>query len=66
VTPNTDPPRQDEPPRLGIIFKCCNVYAHVRLNAQKTAFVGWCPKCAARLEVPVDPHGSDARFFEAG
>lgn len=53
-------------PFLGMHFKCCNVYSRVYLNKKGTAFVGWCPKCAARVEVKVSPLGTDARFFTAG
>lgn len=52
-------------PHRGIVFKCCNVYARVYLNARGDAFVGWCPRCIARLELQIRPDGSDARFFEA-
>jgi len=53
-------------PFLGIHFKCCNVYARIHLNKTGTAFVGWCPRCAAKTEVRVSPTGSDSRFFSAG
>jgi hypothetical protein len=52
-------------PYLGIHFKCCNVYSRIYLNKKGTAFVGWCPKCAAKAEIKVSPHGSKARFFTA-
>ncbi|MEW5994324.1 MAG: hypothetical protein AB1744_08000 [Candidatus Zixiibacteriota bacterium] len=53
-------------PFIGMHFTCCHVYSRVYLNKPGTAFVGWCPKCAARVEVKVSPIGSDARFFTAG
>lgn len=53
-------------PFLGMHFKCCNVYSRLYLNKQGTAFVGWCPRCAARTEVKVSPTGSRSRFFTAG
>ena len=53
-------------PFLGMHFKCCNVYSRVYLNKKGTAFVGWCPKYAARVKVKVSPLGTDARFFTAG
>jgi hypothetical protein len=63
-----EPSRRSEVyrPHLGIVFKCCKVYARVYLNSEKDAYVGWCPRCAGKLVVPVAPNGSDARFFEAG
>jgi hypothetical protein len=53
-------------PHKGVFFKCCRVYARILLNAKGDAFVGWCPRCAAKLELKVDPQGSDADMFEAG
>lgn len=53
-------------PHRGILFTCCNVYARVYLNAKEDAFVGWCPRCAKRLELRVDPDGSSDLFFESG
>ena len=44
-------------------FKCCNVYTRIYLNKKGTAFVGWCPKCTARVELKVSPDGTDAQFF---
>lgn len=61
-----DPLQHRLRPHIGVLFTCCKVYARVYLNVQKTAFVGWCPRCAAKLEFPIDPDGTDARFFEAG
>lgn len=46
-------------------FKCCNVYCRIHLNRLGTAFVGWCPRCTAKVEVKVSPSGSDSRFFTA-
>lgn len=53
-------------PFLGIRFKCCNVYSRIYLNKAGTAFVGWCPKCAAKAEIKVSPKGTNSRFFSAG
>jgi hypothetical protein len=52
-------------PFIGIHFKCCHVYSRIYLNKAKTAFVGWCPKCAAKAEIRVSPTGSKSRFFLA-
>jgi len=49
---------------IGVLFKCCRVYSRVYLNAKKTAFVGWCPKCAKKVELKVSPTGTDSHFFE--
>lgn len=50
-------------PFLGMHFKCCRVYARIYLNKAGTAFVGWCPKCAAQVRVNVSPTGRKDRFF---
>jgi len=52
-------------PFIGIHFECCNIYNRIYINKAKTAFSGWCPKCGAKIEIPVDPHGTDDRFFTA-
>ncbi len=52
-------------PHLGIYFKCCRVYSYIYLNKEETAFIGWCPKCAAKVEMKVSPTGSTSRFFFA-
>lgn len=52
-------------PFVGVHFTCCNVYSRIYLNADGTAFVGWCPKCAAKTTVRVSTTGSTSRFFTA-
>jgi len=52
-------------PFIGIMFKCCRIYSRIYLNAAGTAFVGWCPRCAAKATVRVSPTGSRNRFFTA-
>lgn len=49
---------------IGVTFSCCNIYSRIYLNKTKDAFVGWCPKCTAKMEVFISPVGSDARFFK--
>lgn len=58
-----NPPRPR--PHIGITFKCCNVYTRIYINRAGTAYVGYCPKCTAKVEVKVGPGGTDARFFTA-
>jgi hypothetical protein len=50
---------------IGVLFRCCHVYARIYLNAGKTAFVGHCPRCGGRLAIRVAPGGSRARFWTA-
>ena len=50
---------------LGIMFECCRVYTHIHKNKAGTAYVGWCPKCAKKVEIRIDPAGTDSRIFKA-
>lgn len=53
-------------PSISVLMKCCHVYVRIYANARADAFVGWCPRCAARVEVPiVDEGGTDRRMFIA-
>lgn len=58
----------ERPPRpyIGMHFTCCNVYIRIYLNRAGTAYAGHCPKCAAKVEIKVDPMGSDAQFWTSG
>ena len=51
---------------VGVFWECCKVYSRVYLNARKTAFVGWCPKCGRRTQLNVSPTGTKSRFFNVG
>ena len=51
---------------LGVHFTCCDVYARVYPNRERTAYVGHCPRCAKRVDFKIGPGGTDARFFSAG
>lgn len=50
---------------VGIYFACCGVYSRIYVNAQGTAYVGYCPRCCGRVELEVGPHGTTQRFFSA-
>lgn len=50
---------------LGVHFKCCNVYARVYINRQRTAYQGACPRCGKRVDVKIGHGGTDTRFFSA-
>jgi len=54
------------PPReyLGIMFECCRVYSHIYRNKAADAYVGWCPRCAKKVAIPISPLGTDCRFFK--
>ena len=49
---------------IGVRFKCCNKYSRIYKNKKGTAFVGWCPKCARKIEFKISKDGSKDRFFE--
>ncbi|TNF53458.1 hypothetical protein EP227_05900 [bacterium] len=49
---------------IGVWFECCDVYERVYINKKKTAYVGWCPKCAHRVEIKINPRGTTSRFFK--
>jgi hypothetical protein len=52
-------------PFIGISYKCCKVYGRIYLDNKKRSFVGWCPKCGAKMIVETSSNGSQSRFFVA-
>lgn len=52
-------------PWISVYFSCCRVYQRVYVSPTQKAFVGWCPRCARRVEVEIRPDGTDDRFFVA-
>jgi hypothetical protein len=50
---------------VSIYFRCCGVYQRIYRRPGMTRYVGWCPRCLGKVEVKVDPSGTDDRFFEA-
>lgn len=57
--------QSSERPFLGVHFACCEVYSRVYANRGRTAYVGYCPRCAKRVSFAIGPGGTDARFFTA-
>jgi len=50
-------------PFVGVYWECCKVYSRISLNKKGSAYVGWCPRCAKRVQINVSPTGSKSRFF---
>ena len=49
---------------IGVTFKCCRVYARIYIDKTRTSFIGWCPRCGAKMEVQISAHGSKQKFFQ--
>ncbi len=50
---------------VGIQFACCDCYGRIYVNADGTAYTGYCPKCARPVRIRIGPGGTDNRFFVA-
>ena len=59
-------PDREPRPFLGIRFQCCRTYGRIYRNEGKTAYAGKCPKCFAKVTVPIGSGGNTSRFFNAG
>ncbi|MFQ5509263.1 MAG: hypothetical protein ACE5FN_07995 [Leptospirillia bacterium] len=53
-------------PFLGMMFRCCNVYARIYRNPEGTAYDGKCPRCMTPVRIRIDKHAGTtrSRFFE--
>ena len=51
---------------LSIYFECCHTYARIYRAPTGRLYTGFCPKCGARLDVPIGPGGTNRRAFRAG
>jgi hypothetical protein len=52
-------------PFLMIWFRCCATYGRLPKSPDGLSYAGRCPKCLAKLEVPVGEGGTKRRMFEA-
>ena len=68
VERSTNAPSTDAAGRkfVGIHFVCCDVYSRIYINRAGTAYSGYCPRCAKRIDLKIGPGGTDQRFFTAG
>lgn len=57
--------RREARPWLSIYFECCRAYSRIYRAPDGRRYVGWCPRCGARLEVPIGPGGTTQRLFRA-
>ena len=53
-------------PYLMIWFRCCETYGRIPKARDGSCYEGRCPKCLAKLTVPVGDGGTRRRMFEAG
>lgn len=52
-------------PHIGVYFRCCRVYQRIYRSPGESRYVGFCPRCLRKVEVPVSPTGTAERIFEA-
>jgi len=52
-------------PWIGVMFRCCGVYARIHKTKAGDAYAGRCPKCGSPVRAKVGEGGTDRRFFEA-
>lgn len=50
---------------LGIRYTSCMCYGRLYENADKTAYVGNCPRCGRAYNIRIGAEGSNTRMFTA-
>jgi len=48
---------------IGVNFACCEVYARIYINRERTGYEGRCPKCLRTITFSIGPGGTDQRVF---
>jgi len=51
-------------PWLSVWFNCCQTYARIYRNREKTAYEGRCPRCGCDVRARIGPGGTSRRTFE--
>ncbi len=51
-------------PFLGVRFNCCQVYARIYINSDRTHYTGACPRCAKPVCFRIGNGGTNQRFFD--
>jgi hypothetical protein len=59
------PPKKTAKKFIGVNFNCCNMYVHIYVNKDGTAYEGRCPKCGKPIKLKIGEGGTSNRFFEA-
>lgn len=52
-------------PWIGILFRCCSVYARIYRDPAQPVYRGCCPRCGAQVTARVGPGGTSQRLFSA-
>lgn len=49
---------------LGVWFTCCHTYGRMTRDEAGQRYVGFCPKCRAKVNATVGEGGTSRRFFK--
>lgn len=55
----------DRRPWKMVLFECCRVYGRITRNAERTKYLGRCPKCGTEVYALIGPEGTSRRIFRA-
>jgi hypothetical protein len=60
-----DEKRPQRRPYISVFFRCCGVYTRVYRHRDGGRYEGRCPRCLAKVVVPIGEGGTSQRIFEA-